>query len=353
MDINKLLSYTVQYDVSDLHVMVGVAPYIRLHGKLMPVPEAKPLTPEEVGAMVLAVMVEQQRELFQVDKEVDFSYALPSGHRFRVNAYHEKGVPAAAFRAIPSKIKSIAELGLPPLLHKLTQLKQGLVLVTGPTGHGKSTTLASMIQQINLERAEHIVTIEDPIEFVYTPKMSVISQRELHADTHSWAVALKSVLREDPNVVLIGEMRDYETIESALTIAETGHLVFATLHTNNASQTIDRVVDVFPEEQQQQVRSQLASSLEAVLSQRLVPALDGRRTAVLEVLLGTPAVRSTIRDGKAHLLPNVMQTSGEIGMRTIDSALAEAYLKKKISLDVARQYAENPDEFERLTTRRT
>lgn len=352
MDIQKLLQYCVQYDASDLHLLVGVQPIIRLYGKLIPVPESQILTPESVKTLILSVLGDEQKDLFEVDRELDFSYSLQSGARFRVNAYHEKGAPAAAFRAIPSKVRSIEELGLPSLLNKLADLKQGLILVTGPTGHGKSTTQAAMIERINQERAEHIVTIEDPIEYVYTPAKSIISQRELHSDTHSWSVALRSVLREDPDVVLVGELRDYETIAAALTVAETGHLVFGTLHTNNAAQTVDRIVDVFPDEQQQQVRAQFASVIEAILSQRLIPSVDGKRVAVMEILLGTPAVASTIRDAKSHLLPNVMQTSGEIGMRGIDAALAEAYLQNKISAEIGRAYANNLDEFNRLISRK-
>ncbi len=352
LNMQDILKYCVQYDASDVHILVGVPPYIRLHGKLMPIPETEVVTPQASRELVTSVLTPEQKELLENERELDFSYSLSTGTRFRVNAYYEKGNLAAAFRAIPEKIRSIEELGLPNLLNDLTELKQGLILVTGPTGHGKSTTLAAMIERINETRSEHIVTIEDPIEFVYEQKQSIISQRELHADTHSWGIALRSVLREDPDVVLIGEMRDRETIAAALTVAETGHLVFATLHTNNAAQTVDRIVDVFPEEQQQQIRSQLAGTLEAVLSQRLVPSLDGKRVAVMEVMLGTPAVRNTIRDGKSHLLPNVIQTSGDLGMRTIDTALAEAYLAKKISLEVGRQYAENVDDFNRLINRR-
>lgn len=352
MEINKILEMCVQYAASDVHVMVGTQPHLRIHGQLVKVPESEILTPEAAKRMITPIMGDEQKELVEVDRELDFSYALPSGARFRVNVYHEKGNIAAALRYIPEKILSIEDLKLPSILGDLTQMKQGLVLVTGPTGHGKSTSQAAMIDKINRERSEHIVTIEDPIEFVHKPIKSIISQRELHADTHSWSVALKSVLREDPNVVLIGEMRDYETIESALTIAETGHLVFATLHTNNAAQTVDRIVDVFPEEQQQQVRSQLAAVLEAVLSMRLVPSTDNKRTAVVEVMLATSAVRSIIRDGKTHMLTNAMQTSGEAGMMTLEMALAEAYGKKMISLEVAREYAYNLEELNRLVARK-
>lgn len=351
MDINKILQLCVQYQSSDVHINVGVQPMLRIHGRLVALPESPIVTPEMAKQLILPLMGDAQRELVEVDKELDFGYSLPSGERFRVNVFHEKGNMGAALRYIPAKITSIEELKLPQILSNLTSLKQGLVLVTGPTGHGKSTALAAMIDKINRERAEHIVTIEDPIEFVHKPIKSVITQRELHADTHSWAVALRSVLREDPNVVLVGEMRDYETIESALTIAETGHLVFATLHTNSAPQTVDRIVDVFPEDQQQQIRSQLSSMLEAVLSMRLIPSVDNRRIPVVEVLLGNSAVASVIRDGKTHMLTNVMQTAGEAGMRTLEMALAEAYGKKLISLETAREYAQNVEELNRLVSR--
>lgn len=348
MDIKKILEMCVQYNASDVHIMVGIPPMIRLHGKLLTVPETSLLTPAQAEEMVISLLSEQQRELLKVDRELDFSYSLPNGARFRVNAYYEKGNVAAALRYIPAKILSLEDLHLPPIIGKLTEIKQGLILDTGPTGHGKSTTIAAMIQRINQTRSEHIVTIEDPVEYIHSPNKSIVSQRELHADTHSWDVALKSVLREDPNVVLVGEMRDYETIEAALTIAETGHLVLATLHTNSAAQTIDRIVDVFPEKEQQQIRGQLSLSLEAVVSQRLIPSQDGTRVAVAEVLLASPAVRSLIRDGKGHMLTNVMQTSTDIGMRTLDMALVEAYKAGKISLPVARDYASNPEEINRL-----
>lgn len=348
MEIQKILEMCVQYQASDVHLLVGVPPMLRLHGKLLSVPETTAIIPTQMDTLVMALLSEQQRELVKVDRELDFSYALPSGARFRINVYYEKGNLAAAIRYIPSKIKTLEELHLPPVLGELTKLKQGLVLVTGPTGHGKSTTLAAMLERINRERSEHVVTIEDPIEYVHLPIKSIISQRELHADTHSWGVALKSVLREDPNVVLVGEMRDYETIEAALTVAETGHLVLATLHTNSAAQTIDRIVDVFPDKEQQQIRGQLSLSLEAVIAQRLVPSLDGARVAVTEILLASPAVRSIIRDGKTQMLTNVMQTSVDMGMSTLEVSLADSYKAGKISLPVARDYALNLDELNRL-----
>lgn len=348
MDIKKILEMCVQYAASDVHILVGIPPMLRLHGKLLTVPETKAVTPAQAEEVVNILLSEQQRELLKVDRELDFSYMIAGGARFRVNVYYEKGNVAAALRYIPANIRTLEDLHLPPIIGKLTEMKQGLVLVTGPTGHGKSTTIAAMIQRINQERSEHIVTIEDPIEYIHTPLKSIISQRELHADTHSWGIALKSVLREDPNVVLVGEMRDYETIEAALTIAETGHLVFATLHTNSAAQTIDRIVDVFPEKEQQQIRGQLSLSLEAVIAQRLIPSEDGTRVAVAEILIATPAVRSLIRDGKAHMLTNVMQTSMDAGMKTLDMALVEAYRAGKISLGTARDYALNVEELNRL-----
>ncbi len=351
MDIKKILEVCVQYQASDVHVMVGIPPMLRLHGKLLTIPETKALTPKQAEELIIPLLNEQQSELVKIDRELDFSYTLPGGSRFRVNVYYEKGNLAAALRYIPAQIKTLEELHLPPILGQLTQMKQGLVLVTGPTGHGKSTTIAAMIARINQERSEHIVTIEDPIEYIHNPIKSIISQRELHSDTHSWGVALKSALREDPNVVLVGEMRDYETIEAALTIAETGHLVLATLHTNSAAQTIDRIVDVFPEKEQQQIRGQLSLSLEAVIAQRLVPSEDGARTVVTEILLANPAVRSLIRDGKSHMLTNVMQTSTDAGMRTLDMSLVEAYRAGKISISVAREYALNTEELNRLVSK--
>ncbi|HLD24730.1 MAG TPA: PilT/PilU family type 4a pilus ATPase, partial [Patescibacteria group bacterium] len=262
------------------------------------------------------------------------------------------GTMAGAFRLIPQTIQSIEDLGLPTICHEFVKLRQGLVLVTGPTGHGKSTTLASMINIINQTKSVHIVTIEDPIEHVYPPGSSIVSQREMHGDTHSWNVALRSVLREDPDVVLVGEMRDFETIQSALTIAETGHLVFATLHTNSAAQTIDRVVDVFPENQQQQVRLQLSNVLEGVLSLRLIPALSGSRVPAAEILTATPAVRTLIRDGKTHQIDNIIQTSAEYGMATLETSLSILVKAGKIGLDVATSFALRPEELGRLMQRK-
>lgn len=347
MEIHHLFSEAIRLRASDLHLVSGHPPTLRLDGTLVPVEGAHILTPHDTEELILQVVTPTQRELFLTNKELDFSLAV-EGARFRVNGYYQKGSMAADFRLIPNVIRSIDDLGLPGICHDFTKLRQGLVLVTGPTGHGKSTTLASMIQKINELHAHHIVTIEDPIEYVYPKGLSIISQREMHEDTHSWSVALRSVLREDPDVVLIGEMRDFETIASAITIAETGHLVFATLHTNSASQTIDRIVDVFPENQQSQIRLQLASVIEGVLSLRLVPAVGGGRVVVAEIMTGTPAVRTTIRDGKTHLIDNVIQTSAELGMMTLETALANAVKSGKISVEVATSYAVKPEELGRL-----
>jgi len=350
MNIQELLAETARLDASDLHIIAGFPPTLRVSGKLQPVERAVKLKPEETEPFLLPICTLEQKEMLLANKEADFSFNSPVG-RFRVNLYYQKGSLAGAFRLISAQIRSIEQLGLPQTLYEFTKLRQGLVLLTGPTGEGKSTTLASMIQYINQIRALHIITIEDPIEYVYPLGLSLISQREMHGDTHSWAVALRSVLREDPDVVLVGEMRDFETIAAALTIAETGHLVFATLHTNSASQTIDRVVDVFPETQQQQIRLQLANTLEGVVSQRLVPAIAGGRVAVCEIMTGIPAVRSLIREGKTNQLDNVILTSSEYSMVTMEMSLAKAVLDGRISIDVATSYAVRPDDLSKMIKR--
>jgi len=283
---------------------------------------------------------------------LDFSFAFGEHARFRVNAYYQKGMLAAALRSIPMKIPAIEELNLPEICHAFTKLKQGFILVAGPTGHGKSTTLASIIEEINQNRAEHIVTIEDPIEYVFRHQKSMISQRELKSDTHSWPIALRSCLREDPNVVMIGEMRDLETMAMSLTIAETGHLVFSTLHTNSAAQSIDRIIDVFPEHQQEQIRMQFSATIEAIVSQRLLPCLEGGRIPATEILIATPAVRTVIREGKTHMIDNIIQTSAEVGMRMLEMDLARLVNEGKISFDVAQMYAFRPEELMKLTRKR-
>ena len=348
MDIKSLLQTTVDQNASDLHLVVGSPPIIRVDGVLAPIPNTVPLTTEVLENLLWQIMSSDQKELLLTNKEVDFSFAFGNVARFRVNAYFQKGYVSAALRFVPMKIKTIDELNLPKICHEFTKLVQGFILVTGPTGHGKSTTLAAMLNEINQNRAVHILTIEDPIEYVYPKGKSIVSQRELHLDTHSYNLALRSAMREDPDVVLIGEMRDYETIASALTIAETGHLVFATLHTNDAAQTIDRIVDVFPENQQAQVKLQLSGTLEAVISQRLVPAIEGGRLPACEILLATPAVKTVIREGKTHQIRNIIQTSGDLGMITLESSLADWVKKGKITLETARTYALLPGEIERM-----
>ncbi len=348
MGVKELLQLTVDRNASDLHVISGIAPTIRVEGNLMPVPNEAVLTPDSVAAFLKEALTSEQLERLTVNKEIDFSLAFSEKARFRVNAYTQRGTLAAAFRRIPLEIPAVDALGLPKIIHNFTNLKQGFVLVTGPTGHGKSTTLASMINEINNNRAAHIVTIEDPIEFMFKPIKSIISQREMKSDTHSWQVALRSTLREDPDVVLVGEMRDYETIAAALTVAETGHLVLATLHTNSAAQTIDRIVDVFPEEQQGQVRLQLSNVIEAVFSQRLVPSITGGRMVASEVMLGTTAIRTAIREGKTHQIDSILQTSQEVGMYTLENSLAALVKAGKISLDVAQSWSMRPEQLTRL-----
>lgn len=338
MTIRDMLQVVVDQQASDLHLIAGTPPMLRVHGQLVAIPNEPALLPQDMEPLITSILSSEQNQLVSVNKELDFSYQFEEFGRFRVNVYYEKNIMAAALRLIPAKIKTIEELGLPQICHKFAVLKQGLVLVTGPTGHGKSSTLAAIIDEINRTRAEHILTIEDPIEFVYMPAMSIVTQRELHSDTHSWDIALRSALREDPDVVLVGEMRDFETIAAALTVAETGHLVFATLHTNSAAQTIDRIIDVFPAEQQAQIRSQLAMTIQAIFSQRLLPSLKGGRVAATEVLLATSAVRNLIREGKSFQLDNVIQTSAEVGMTTLNTSLASLLDQGFISLEVATQY---------------
>jgi twitching motility protein PilT len=297
---------------------------------------------------VFAILDEDQKQILLKDKEFDFSFAFGDIGRFRVNAFHERGNLAAALRLIPNEILTIEQLGLPSTINKFTDYGRGLVLVTGPTGSGKSTTLAALIHKINQERADHIITIEDPIEYTHRSKKSVVVQREVHYDTYSFTVALRSALREDPDVVLIGEMRDLETIASAITIAETGHLVLATLHTISAAQSVDRMVDVFPPHQQPQIRAQLSSILMAICSQRLIPAIGGGRTAAAEILIATPAVRNVIREGKTHQLEAIIQTGSEFGLQSMDRTLANLVHGGTITYEEARNHAVDLEEFDRL-----
>jgi len=348
VDIQQLLKITIEKNASDLHLIPGYFPTLRINGELTQLKILPLVTNELSSQMILSLLTSEQKENLMVNRELDFGYNFES-HRFRTNVYFTKGAMAAAFRLIPQKIKTIEELNLPPLFHQFTDLKQGFILVTGPTGEGKSTTLAAIINEINLKYSKHILTIEDPIEFVYPPAKSIISQREIGQDTHAWTIALKESLREDPDVVLIGEMRDYETMAAALTIAETGHLVFSTVHTNSASQTIDRIIDVFPSHQQNQVRAQLSSVLQAIVSQRLVPNIDNTgRVAACEILLNNQAVASIIRDAKTHLIDNVIQTSAREGMILLEKSLYNLYSEGKINKEKALSYAIRPNEIKKL-----
>jgi twitching motility protein PilT len=348
MTIQQLLQYVIDHSASDLHLVVDIPPIVRIDGLLVPVVGEAPLTSATVEELITAVVSPEQKDMLMVNKELDFSFALEKQARYRVNAYFQKGSLAASFRLIPLAVPTIDGLGLPKICHQFTELRQGFVLVTGPTGHGKSSTLAAILDEINRTRPVHIVTVEDPIEYVYASNKGVVSQREVRSDTHSWDIALRSILREDPDVVLIGEMRDFETIAAALTIAETGHLVFATLHTNSAAQTIDRIVDVFPENQQAQVRLQLSGNLEAVFSQRLIPKIGSGRTVAYEILLATPAVKTAIREGRTHMIDNIILTSSEFGMTTLESTLAELVKSNVISFETAQSYAMRPADIARF-----
>jgi twitching motility protein PilT len=346
--IEPLLDDVIKRKASDLHIQVGLPPMLRIDSVLVPVAEATPLTEENVESLVFSLIDDEQKQILLKDKEYDFSFAYGDLGRFRVNAFHERGNIAAALRLIPNEIPSLEALGLPAIVNKFADYPRGLVLVTGPTGSGKSTSLASLINKINFEQARHIITIEDPIEYTHTSKKSIVVQREVHYDTYSFSAALRSALREDPDVVLIGEMRDLETIASAITIAETGHLVLATLHTNSASQSVDRMVDVFPPHQQSQIRAQLANMLMAICSQRLIPIIGGGRVAAAEILIANPAVRNIIREGKSHQLEGVIQTGAEFGMQSMDHTLVSLVKAGTVSYDEARNYAVDLDELDRL-----
>lgn len=347
MLISELLQLVLDRNASDLHLLVGSPPFLRVNGKLVQT-ELAPLTSNDTQQLLFSLFTVDQKQIFDQQKELDFSYQFKDDSRFRVNAYTQRGTVAAALRFIPNLIRSIDELHLPQVFHDITKLHQGLVLITGPTGEGKSTSLAAIIEEINQTRAEHIITIEDPVEFLYSPKQSIISQREIHYDTLHWNIALNSALREDPDVVLIGELRDLETIATALTIAETGHLVLATLHTNSAAQTIDRIIDVFPENQQEQIRQQLGSTLAAVFSQRLVPSRKDNRVVAVEVLLANSAVKNLIRERKSFQIDNVVQMSADQGMISLEGSLVNWVKTGLINEEIAREYSLRPAEFDRM-----
>jgi len=346
--IEILLEEVVKKKASDLHLQVGLPPMLRVDGALVAVNGAPVLDEERVETLIFAILDDEQKQILLKDKEFDFSFAFGDLGRFRVNAFHERGNLAAALRLIPNEILTIEQLGLPKIVEKFAEYPRGLVLVTGPTGSGKSTTLAALLDKINSERATHVVTIEDPIEFTHKSKKSVVVQREVHYDTYSFSAALRSSLRQDPDVVLIGEMRDLETIAAAITIAETGHLVFATLHTNSAAQSIDRMIDVFPPHQQPQIRAQLSNILMAICSQRLIPSIGGGRVASAELLVATPAVRNIIREGKSHQLDAVIQTGAEHGMQSMDKTLVNLIHAGTITYDEARNVAVDLEELDRL-----
>ncbi|MDK2898928.1 MAG: twitching motility protein PilT [Patescibacteria group bacterium] len=348
LKIEVLLEEVVRKKASDLHLQVGLPPMIRVDGALLPIMGFNPMDESVVETLIFAILDQDQKQILLKDKEFDFSFAFGTLGRFRVNAYHERGNLAAALRLIPNEIKTATELGLPSVAMSFADYPRGLVLITGPTGSGKSTTLAALVDKINSERAQHIITIEDPIEFTHKSKKSVVVQREVHYDTYSFSAALRSSLRQDPDVVLIGEMRDLETISAAITIAETGHLVFATLHTNSASQSIDRMIDVFPPHQQPQIRAQLSNILMAICSQRLIPAIGGGRVVAAEILVTNPAVRNIIREGKSHQLDAVIQTSADQGMQTMDRTLVNMVQSGTITYDNAYEVAVDLVEFERL-----
>jgi len=345
--IDKYMDIAIEKNASDVHFTSRYPVYFRFDGRLQKY-GVDPLEAKQIEALVLPLLNEKQKSDFEKKIEIDMMYQHISGNRFRVNVYRERSDIAAAFRLIPKTVRTIDELGLPTILKEFSKIPYGLLVVTGPTGSGKSTTIAAMVEEINRTDPRHIVTIEDPVEYIYEQRLALIAQRNMYEDTQSWANALRSVLRQDPNVVVIGEMRDYETIASALTIAETGHLVFATLHTNSAAQTIDRIIDVFPEGQQNQVRSQLSNMLSGVISQRLIPLKDGGRKAAMELLIGTVAIKNAIREGKTHQIDNIIQTSADVGMVSLEKSLVELIRAGLIDIESAKSFTIKPDEIDLL-----
>lgn len=346
--LDELLEIVVENNASDLHLAAGLPPIMRIDGELK-LTRYEVLTPPVAQRMIYDILADDQIQRYETELELDCSYAMRKIARFRVNVYRDRGNVAGAFRLIPTRIPTIQELGLPPIVEDLSRRPRGLLLVTGPTGSGKSTTLAAMVHQINNERSEHIVTIEDPIEYLHSHKKCVINQRELGEDTHSFQAALRSVLREDPDVILVGEMRDLETIALAITCAETGHLVMATLHTNNAAESVDRMIDVFPPAQQEQIRVQLSNNVVAILSQQLLPrAGQPGRVAAIEVMVATSAVRNLIRENKAHQMHSIIQTSSAAGMQSMDQALRDLHRQGIITYEIAMRRSHNPAELEKL-----
>jgi twitching motility protein PilT len=348
-DFADVLARMVESRASDVHLTPGFPPALRVRGRITPLDGYPPLSAQETRDIVYSILNDSQRKRFENQHQLDFAYAIPGVARFRVNCFFQRGSIAAAFRHVPTEILGLESLGLPAVLEEFTKKPRGFVLVTGPTGSGKSTTLASMIDLINERREDHILTIEDPIEFLHRHKSCIVNQREIGADAVDFAVALKGALREDPDVILVGEMRDLETISTALTAAETGHLVFATLHTQSTSQTVDRIIDVFPPHQQQQVRMQLSVALQGIVTQQLLPTADGSaRIVACEVLVPTPAIRNLIREGKTHQIYSALQTSGAVGMQTMDAHLAQLVRMGRITRGLADQRCSVPEELKRL-----
>jgi twitching motility protein PilT len=353
VSVQDFLTRLLELEGSDLHLTAGAPPTVRVHGDLMRLDEYPLLDPETLRQLIYAILPQRHRERFEQDLELDTSYSLPGKARFRVNVYMQRDAIGAALRLIPYEIRSLEQLGMPANMADLARLPRGLVLVTGPTGSGKSTTLAAMIDVVNQEKPVHIMTVEDPIEYLHQHKTAIVNQREVGADTKSFGEALKHVLRQDPDVVLVGEMRDLETISTAVTAAETGHLVFATLHTQDAPQTIDRIIDAFPPYQQQQIRTQLSTSLQGVITQQLLQTWDGKgRVCASEIMIATPAIRNLIREGKVHQIYSSMQAGGRYGMRTMDQALASLVMAGRISWELGLQRCHDPQEIARLTGRR-
>jgi twitching motility protein PilT len=349
--LESLLLLTAQQNASDLHFSVGRKPTLRIDGRLVPITKEEVYTKEIVEGLINVLVSPERKELFLKNREIDFSYTLSDKARFRVNLYFQKGNMAASLRFIPYKIKTIEELNLPPVLHDFTKYNQGFVLVVGPAGQGKSTTLAALIDEINHERTEHIITIEDPMEYIFTQDRSIIDQREVFSDTLSFHRALRSVLRQDPDVVMVGEMRDPETIQTAITAAETGHLVFSTLHTNSASQTLDRIIDSFPASQQSQIKTQLAATLVGIISQRLLPRLNGGRIPACEVMLTNSAIRNLIRENKIYQIDLIIETSIQEKMISLNRSLANLVKQSEVSLETAQSYSLNPAELTNLLAR--
>lgn len=349
--LDQLLLVTAQQNASDLHIAVGFKPTLRIDGVLVQLAKEPIVNTETAEGLVTALLTPEQKEEFLKRKQLDFSFAYQDKARFRVNVYFQRGVMAAALRLIPAKIRTIEELNLPPILHDFTKLSQGFILVVGPAGHGKSTTLAAMIDEINHNRTEHIITVEDPIEYLFLQDRCIVSQREVKTDTPTFHSALRTVLRQDPDVIMIGEMRDPESISTALTASETGHLVFSTLHTNSAAQTIDRIIDSFPAEQQGQVTSQLAATLVAIVSERLVPRIDGGRIPAYEIMIVNSAIRNLIRERKSYQIDLVIETSMQEGMISLNRSLARLVKNKQISLENAELYSLNPSELRILLER--